>query len=146
VNAPSKLGPLMWFRVVKGDARISAESIDHAAPRPRTPPSTLKASPELGRHIASVCSACHGADLAGGRIAGAPPDWLPAQNLTFHATALEKWSLADFTKALRDGTRPDSSKLRAPMPVQSTKNLKDNEIEGIYMYLKTLPPKPSPSP
>ena len=144
-SVPSKLGPLMWFRVVKGDVRLSAEHIDHAAARPKSPPSTLKASAELGKHITSVCSACHGTDLAGGRIAGGGPDWPPAKNLTFHATGLEKWSLADFTKALREGTRPDGNKLDRTMPVQYTKNLKDTEIESIYTYLKAVPPKQTPA-
>jgi len=141
---PSKMGPLTWFFVVKGDIPIAAEQIDHTTPRPKSPPSTLKATPELGAHIASVCSACHGADLSGGPIKGGDPDWPPAKNLTFHATGLEKWSLEDFVKALREGARPDGSKLAPPMPVQYTKNLKDTEIEALYMHLKSLPPKPTP--
>jgi cytochrome c553 len=139
--AASKLGPLMWFRIVRGDTPISAELIDHAVQRPKSPPPTSKATEELGKHLAAVCSACHGADLAGGPVPGGDSDWPPAKNLTPHANGLEKWSLDDFEKALREGTRPDGGRIDPPMPVKYTKNFKDTEVESLYVYLKTLPAK-----
>jgi mono/diheme cytochrome c family protein len=143
VMPPSELGPVLSFLIVKGDFRISAEVIDHATPRPRVPPSTAKATEELGKHLATVCTGCHGAGLSGGPIVGGDPDWPPARNLTFHETGLKTWSLADFVKSMREGVRPDGTKIDPSMPVAYTRNMKDTELESLYVYLKALPPKPA---
>ena len=72
---------------------------------------------------------------------GAAPSWPPSQNITFQETGIGKWTRDDFAKALRQGVRPDGTPLKAPMPIAYTKNLKEAEIDALYLYLKTVPPK-----
>jgi mono/diheme cytochrome c family protein len=139
---PSELGPIYSLLVVNGEIPISAEVIDHRAKRPKYPPPTGRASLALGKHLGTTCVGCHGDGLSGGPIQGGDPNWLPAKNLTFHETGLAAWSQADFVKAMKEGVRPDGSKIALPMPIAYTKQLKDAEIESLYAYLKTVPPKP----
>lgn len=141
VMPPSVFGPVFSLLIVKGDIPVSAEVIDHTAPRAKYPPS-IAATAELGEHLANTCRGCHGPALAGGPIQGGDPKWPPARNLTFDETGLAKWTRADFFQALREGKRPDGTAIDPVMPTQYTKNLKDEEIDAIYIYLKALPKKP----
>jgi mono/diheme cytochrome c family protein len=141
VMPPSVFGPVFSLLIVKGDIPVSAEVIDHAAPRAKYPPS-IAATPELGEHLAHTCRGCHGPSLAGGPIQGGDPKWPPARNLTFDDTGLAKWTRMDFMQAMREGKRPDGTAIDPVMPIQYTKNLKDEEIDALYIYLKTIPKKP----
>lgn len=135
----STFGPVFAFLIGFGENQVSAEFLDHTTQRPVYPPSVSKASLDLGKHLATTCMGCHGTEFAGGKIAGGDPAWPPAANLTFHETGLEKWTLLDFTQALREGKRPDGSAIDPIMPVSYTKNLKDTEIEALYLYFQTVP-------
>jgi len=99
-------------------------------------------SVEYGRYLATIsgCHGCHGTGLSGGRVAG-PPNLPPASNLT--PTGLGTWSQDDFFTALRDGRRPDGKVLDEFMPWKSFAKMTDNEIMAIWMYLKSVPPKPT---
>lgn len=141
VMPATKFGPVFSLLIVKGDIPVSADVIDHAAPRAKLPPS-VAATPELGEHLAHTCRGCHGATLAGGPIQGGDPKWPPARNLTFDETGLAKWTRMDFMRAMRDGKRPDGTAIDPAMPIQYTKNLKDEEIDALYIYLRTIPKKP----
>jgi cytochrome c553 len=141
VMPPTVLGPVFSLLIVKGDIPVSAEVIDHTAKRAKYPPS-IAATPELGEHLAHTCRGCHGPSLAGGPIQGGDPKWPPARNLTFDETGLAKWTRMDFLQAMREGKRPDGTAIDPVMPIQYTKNLKDEEIDAIYIYLKTIPKKP----
>lgn len=141
VMPPTVFGPVFSLLIVKGDIPVSAEVIDHAAPRAKYPPS-IAATPELGEHLAHTCRGCHGPSLAGGPIQGGDPKWPPARNLTFDETGLAKWTRMDFLQAMREGKRPDGTAIDPVMPIQYTKNLKDEEIDALYIYLKTIPKKP----
>jgi mono/diheme cytochrome c family protein len=138
VMPPTELGPIFSLLVVNGEIPISAEVIDHTKKRPKYPPPVGRVSLELGKHLASTCVGCHGDGLSGGPIQGGDPNWVPAKNLTFHETGLAKWSLEDFARAMKEGVRPDGSKVALPMPVAYTQQLKDAEVESLYAYLKTL--------
>jgi cytochrome c553 len=136
-SAP-RLGPLGRFLVAIGEIELSADRIDHAAVTPSEVP--VGESPEYGRYLAMSCTGCHGADLSGGRIAGAPPDWPPARNLTPDpASGLKSWTQADFFNALRAGRRPDGAEIHPAMP-RSFGLMTDEEIRALWMYLETLPP------
>jgi len=115
---------------------VPAAAIDHAA-RPVAPMPGPTA--EYGRYLADIggCTGCHGPTLAGGPSGepGAPP----ASNLT--PTGIGHYSEADFTRALRDGVRPDGSRLKEFMPVQFTKLMTDDEIRAVYLFLKSVPPR-----
>lgn len=124
---------------------VPAELIDHEAPRPRAPPPGRTA--EYGAYLASGCKGCHGPDLGGGIIVGAPADWPVAPNLTPDPeTGLGPWSQEDFTRALREGTRPDGSAIDPVMPWRNTSVMTDVELSAIWAYLRTLPPVRSATP
>lgn len=117
---------------------VHAELIDHGGPHPDAPPAGPTAA--YGRYLATSCTGCHAADLAGGPIAGAPPDWPPASNLTPHPEdGLGTWSEDDFFGALRRGRRPDGATLDAVMPWRNTARMTDEEIRAVWTYLQTLP-------
>lgn len=136
------LGPIFSLMLVQGGIPVSAEHIDHVSKRPSHPPSRNEMSIELGKHIAATCVGCHGEGLSGGPVQGGDPSWVPAKNLTFDESGLKDWALADFTKAMREGVRPDGARVVPPMPIAYTKQFSDAEIESIYAYLKTVPHKP----
>jgi mono/diheme cytochrome c family protein len=141
---PIVIGPVLATLITANEWPISAERIDHVARRPVYPPAMVT-SLELGAHLASVCTGCHGQKLTGGPVAGGDPSWPPAANLMPDRSGLAGWSLADFRKALREGIRPDGRKLDAAMPVSFTSQFEDTEIESLYDYLKTVPPAPTAS-
>jgi len=115
---------------------LSAEFIDHEAPRPNAPP--RGATVEYGAYLAKGCIGCHGETLSGGPIPGVPPDWPPASNLTRDGeTGLEGWSREDFFRAMREGLRPDGTQLQAQfMPWPNIGTLHDDELEALWMYLE----------
>ncbi len=136
------LGPLGKFLVATGKLPLAADGIpDHNAPHPVAPPPT-EATVEFGKHMAAICSGCHQANFAGGKIVGGDPSWPPAKNLTPHPDALGKWTLAQFKTVLRTGKRPDSTELKPPMNaiLPYANKMTDVEIEALWKYLQSLPP------
>jgi mono/diheme cytochrome c family protein len=113
---------------------------------PKTPNYEALASPpaagtvEYGRYLADVsgCHGCHGYGLSGGRVAG-PPGLPPAANLT--PTGIGQWSEADFTRAMRAGKRPDGKALDEFMPWRVFRNMSDDDLHALWLYLRTVPPK-----
>ena len=79
----------------------------------------------------------------GGPIAGGPPDWPPAANLT--PTGLAGWTYEDFLGALRGGKRKTGEALREPMASMPkfAKNMTDVELQALWAYVKSLPPAPN---
>jgi len=115
-----------------------AESINHAAPAVPAPP--VGPTKEHGRYLVSVggCVDCHGANLSGGPITGAPPSSPPAANIT-PGGEISAWSEADFIKAMRTGVNPAGKQLDPFMPYRYIGKLSDDELKAIYLYLKTVP-------
>ena len=97
----------------------SAELIDHGAKRPNDPvPGTTA---EYGKYLFTICSECHGNDLA---------------------TRLEKWSQADFMQAVRTGVLPDGKMLFQSMSTKSFSELNDTELTALWLFLhSSLPVK-----
>lgn len=120
---------------------IAAERIEHEARRPEAvaPGETVT----YGRYLAQACVGCHGPGYSGGAIPGGAPDWPPARNITPHASGLLDWTEADFTRALREGVRPDGAKLSPVMPFAYLAKLTDGELRALWMYLRTLEPRPA---
>ena len=119
---------------------VPAELIDHAAPRPVAPAPGV--TPEYGKYLAVTCTGCHGETYSGGPIPGAPPEMGVPRNITpDKATGLGDWTLADFTRALREGVSKNGYQLGKDMPVAMTKHLTDEELAAIWAYLQTVPAK-----
>lgn len=99
-------------------------------------------TPAYGKYIADIsgCHGCHGYGLSGGRVAG-PPGLPPASNLT--PAGIGNWTEADLTRALREGKRPDGSTLNKFMPWEVFRGMTDAEVHAIWLYLRSVPPKPS---
>ena len=71
-------------------------------------------------------------------VAG-PPGVPPASNLT--PTGIGKWSRDDFSRAVREGRRPDGSQLAEFMPWKAFAGMTDDEIAALWAYLRSVPPK-----
>jgi mono/diheme cytochrome c family protein len=71
---PPRIGPLMRALFLFGEVPtlVSAEVIDHDAPRPAPP--TVAPTAAYGAYLANLCVGCHGPGLSGGSIPGAPPE------------------------------------------------------------------------
>jgi mono/diheme cytochrome c family protein len=124
-----------------GVIRDSAEKIDHRLP---PPPAVVPAvNPEYGAYVASMCQGCHGAALAGGPIPGAPPEWPAAANLTpGEGSVMPRYDTAQkFIEMMRTARRPDGGEVNKAMPFASLRNMNDTDLEAMYAYLKTLPPR-----
>jgi cytochrome c553 len=137
---PNRVGPVGRGLYVKGDvALVPAELIDHTAAHPAVvlPGVTV----EYGRYLVDVggCRGCHGPGLSGGHVPGTPPDWKPAANIT--PEGIGHYTEADLFRALREGKRPGGAPIDPFMPFEYTKNLSDDEIRALWLYLQTVPPK-----
>ena len=84
------------------------------------------------------CVDCHGANLSGGPITGAPPSSPPAANIT-PGGEISAWSEADFIKAMRTGVNPAGKQLDPFMPYRYVGKLSDDELKAIYLYQQTVP-------
>jgi mono/diheme cytochrome c family protein len=95
---------------------------------------------QLGHYYTRLCTGCHGLDLAGGQPIepGAPP----GLNLTPGGN-LGKWTLEDFRTVFASGRTPDGRQLNAAMPWAAIGTARPDEIEAIWTYLQSLPPKQS---
>jgi len=132
------LGPIARALLASGKIEFAYDLIDHNR-------KTLAVAPtggtiEHGRYLAAGCKGCHMQDYQGGPMPGAAPNAKPSANLTPSGN-VGKWSQAEFTRIFRDGTRPDGTKVDAGMPWQVLGKLTDEELQGIYLYLQTVPAK-----
>lgn len=113
-----------------------ARRIDHQKIEKAPAPTPTVA---YGRFIGRLCTGCHGSNLSGGPIPGAPPDMAIPLNLTPHATGLGGISLEAFQKLMQTGVRRDGRKLDAMMPVEAFGQFDDVEMRALYAYLMSLP-------
>ena len=123
-----------------GAIRDASEKIDHRRPPPA--PVAVGPSVEHGGYVANMCLGCHGATLAGGRIAGTPPDWPPAANLTSGpGSVMPRYDTAEkFISMMRSGKRPDGSEVSKAMPFASLRKLNDVDLNAMYAYLASVAP------
>ncbi|UWX55497.1 cytochrome c [Maribacter litopenaei] len=66
-----------------------------------------------------------------------------AGNLTPHETGIGSWTLKQFKKAIKGGKYKgldDSRPIMPPMPVEAYRSMKDEDVEAIFAYLKSLKP------
>lgn len=117
----------------------TARRIDHEKPELAPPPSPTAA---YGKFLAKGCTGCHGANLSGGPIPGAPPEFPTPLNLTTDETGLKGWTYADFNRLLVEGIRKNGKKLDPFMPIKSISKLNEVEKKALWAYLAELPPRP----
>jgi mono/diheme cytochrome c family protein len=121
--------------------RISAEQLpDHIAAHAEEPPPETDLL-AFGAHLAQTCKGCHGTELTGGPIPGAPPDWAAATNLTTHPDGLAGWTREQFEAVMRTGRRPNGGYVRAPMTqvVPAGEKMTGTEIDALWTYFQSLP-------
>lgn len=116
-----------------------ARHVDHARVASAPPPS---ADGSYGELIARGCTGCHGEQLSGGPIPGAPSDMAVPLNLTPHETGLKGWTYEDFDRMLAKGTRKNGKQLDPLMPQTEYAKLDETERRALWAYLETLPPRP----
>jgi cytochrome c553 len=136
----SRFGPVGRALLAVGKMKIlTAPKTFHADTSSSAEPA---ATAGYGRYLADVsgCHGCHGFGLSGGKVAG-PDNLPPASNLT--PAGLRSWSERDFVRALREGRRPDGSSINEFMPWRSYASMSDLDLQALWLYLRSVPPKAS---
>jgi len=102
---------------------------------------------DAGAYLARAgnCVSCHstesGQPYAGGLAFETAYGTIYSTNITPDpVTGIGAWSLEDFTRAMREGERPDGEHLYPVFPYTSFTRVSDEDIAAIYAYLKTLAP------
>jgi mono/diheme cytochrome c family protein len=136
-----KLGPVGRILIATKKLPFDAVRIADEGPPPTTVPPPMQMV-AYGEYLARVggCMGCHGAHLSGGHLAG-PPDVPPAANIT--RTGIGRWSAADFIITLTKGRDPSGHQLNPFMPWRTISQMTDIELEAIYDYLMSVPPRPT---
>ena len=116
-----------------------ARRIDHDHLDKAPPPSPTA---EYGRHIAKLCTGCHGTSFGGGPIPGAPPDFPVPANITPHETGMQGWTYEEFTRLADEGIRKNGKKLNPFMPNAVLSNMDATERKALFAFLTVLPAKP----
>jgi mono/diheme cytochrome c family protein len=138
--APIHIGPVARILTVAGKMDLFPyDLIDHAAPHLARAP--RGATVEHGEYLANACRGCHGPNLSGGRIPGAPSSIPAARNIT--PAGIGDWTDADFIRVLRTGKRPDGTSLHPFMPWERIGKMSDDELIALRHYLATVPARPS---
>ena len=132
----SGFGPMGRALLAAGKLNIlvAPKTPDYDAPATPPPSGTI----EYGRYLADVsgCHGCHGYGLSGGRVAG-PPGLPPASNLT--PTGIGTWTESDFTRAMREGKRPDGTTLDPFMPWNVFRKMTEDDLHALWLYLQSVP-------
>lgn len=136
----SMAGPLPRVMFVAGKMHLlSAEEVDHR--KPHLAHVAAEPTVEYGRYIAVGCTGCHGPGFSGGQIPGAPPGFGVAANIS-PSGRVAQWSETEFITALRTGVRPDGTRIDANrMPIKLIGQMSDVELQAVYRYLRTVPPR-----
>lgn len=140
---PQSVGLLFRALYLAGEIElVGLEQVDIHGPRPDPVPAEVSLS--YGAHLARTggCYSCHGDLLAGGPMAGAPPDFPPASNITPDASGLSDWSEADFVRSMRQGIRPDGSPIDPAMPWRYTQAMTDAELAALWLFLRSVSAAP----
>ncbi len=109
-----------------------ARHIDHAHVGEAPEPSPTA---DYGKYLSRLCTGCHGENLSGGPIPGAPPSIPTPLNLTPDKSGLAGWSFDDFNKLLTAGVRKNGKKLDPFMPVSAFGKMDDTEKKALWAYL-----------
>lgn len=111
-----------------------AELADHSAPFGTV---ALGATAEYGKVLTATCSECHGEQFTG-MLFGPPGQQYMTPNLT-PGGELAAWTEWDFVNTLRTGVTPAGRPLNDDMPWKDYGKMTDEELQAVWMYLKSLP-------
>jgi mono/diheme cytochrome c family protein len=130
--------PLKAFYAA-GLMKDAAEKIDHSLPPSQPVPEAV--TPAHGAYVANACIGCHGAQLVGGKIPGAPPEWPAAARLApGEDSAMVRYADAEaFATMLRTGRRPDGTAVSRVMPFTALQAMNDTDVKALFLHLKGLP-------
>lgn len=143
-KGPVEVGPMGRLLYVSGrlPQLLSAEIVEHDRRIPTAP--SVDSSATYGEYLAVTCTGCHGEDLAGGPIPGAPPSWPPATNITPHPEeGIGPYGKEEFIRAVRTGQRPNGEMIDDVMPFGQFQELTRTEVVALWNYLQTVPPRPT---
>lgn len=132
------MGPVGRALIAAGKIPVAYDMIDHRRTTRALAPSA--ATVETGQYLASGCVGCHANDYGGGPVPGQSSGAKHSSNITPGGNVGE-WTLDQFVTAMREGRRPDGTMIDSLMPWKAFGRLSDDELHGIYLYLRTLPPK-----
>jgi len=117
----------------------SAETVDHNV-RPTELPDP-EPTARYGAFLARGCVLCHGEEMSGGRIPGAPSTIPIPTNLTPHETGLAGWTEGQFFQLIDTGRRPDGTALDPFMPIGVLRAMNDIERRALWAHLRSLEPR-----
>ncbi len=102
---------------------------------------------DLGSYLVAAgnCISCHttknGQPFAGGSAIITPLGRIYPTNITPDTeTGIGRWSLSDFTRALREGIAADGHRLFPAFPYTSFTKVTDQDAAAMFAYLRTLSP------
>jgi mono/diheme cytochrome c family protein len=118
---------------------------------PPAPASFDSASVVRGAQLAALgdCLSCHtaagGKPYAGGTPLQTPFGTLYSTNITPDPdTGIGRWSLAAFTRAMREGVARDGHLLYPAFPYPHFTRMSDQDIKDLYAYMMTRTPAKAP--
>lgn len=112
----------------------AASKIDHRLPPAQPVPEGVTVA--HGQYVANMCIGCHGAQLDGGKIPGAPPDWPAAAKLSAGTgSVMPQYADAEaLLRLFRSGRRADGSAVRV-MPFESLRAMSEVDVRALHLYL-----------
>ncbi|HZS60032.1 MAG TPA: c-type cytochrome [Gemmatimonadaceae bacterium] len=136
------IGPVGRALTGLGIAKIRAAELAAVLPTPPAKAPPVARSVEYGHYLTLIggCVNCHGPGLSGGLIPNMGPNKKIAANIT--PTGLASYNDSLFTRALRQGIRPDRTPIDTFMPWRHFRLMSDTEIGALYTYLRTVPARP----
>lgn len=120
----TQLGPIGALAIAAGEVKVPARSMDHGR---------RAAARADGAYLVEIsgCTRCHGEDLKGRSMGGDNPD---APDIS--KEALAGWTREGFARALREGVSPDGRTLNPLMPYASMKELRDEEVDALWRFIR----------
>ena len=100
---------------------------------------------EKGRTLYETSLGAGGKQFMPGMVKGLPATWsgATARNITSHPQAgLGRWSDAEIKRAITHAVSRDGRKLQPPMGYAWYAGLRDDDLDAIVAYLRTVPAKP----
>ena len=143
---PGRLANTIKSAIFKNVAMAAVVSLGIASFSVTAVAANLSEAEKRGEYLANAgnCVSCHttdnGSPFAGGLEFETPFGTIYSTNISSDPEAgIGKWSLEEFTTAMREGKGADGKQLYPVFPYTSFTKVTDEDIADIYAYLKTVP-------